>query len=49
MSSMASFVKYVIPSFFNNDAYGILHRARMTKEGALTERYSYLQDFVDGK
>ncbi len=43
-----SFVKYVIPSFFNNDAYGILHRARMTKDGKLTERYSYLQDFVDG-
>ena len=44
-----AFVKYVIPSFFNNDAYGILERARMTKDGKLTERYSYLQDYVDDK
>ncbi|WP_339708584.1 NAD(P)-dependent oxidoreductase [uncultured Kriegella sp.] len=44
-----AFVKYVIPSFFNNDADGILERARMTKNGKLTERYTYLQDYVDGK
>lgn len=43
-----SFVKYVIPSFFNNDASGILERARMTQNGKLTERFSYLQDYVDG-
>jgi saccharopine dehydrogenase (NAD+, L-lysine-forming) len=44
-----NFVKYVIPAFFNNDEQGILERARMTKNGALTAKYSYLQDFVDGK
>ncbi|WP_456420970.1 NAD(P)-dependent oxidoreductase [Lutibacter sp.] len=44
-----SFAKYVIPAFFNNDKDGVLERARMTKNGKLTERFSYLQDFVDGK
>lgn len=44
-----SFSKHVIPAFFNNDAEGVLFRARMTQNGKLTERFSYLQDFVDGK
>ena len=44
-----SFAKYVIPAFFNNDKDGVLHRAKMTEKGKLTERFSYLQDFVDGK
>ncbi|WP_108866240.1 NAD(P)-dependent oxidoreductase [Aquimarina aquimarini] len=43
------FLEYVIPAFFNNDKDGILERARMTQAGKLTERYSYLQDYVDGK
>ena len=43
------FEKYVIPSFFNDDKDGILERAQMTtSKGKLTERFSYLQDFVDG-
>jgi alanine dehydrogenase len=41
------FMKHVVPSFFNNDAEGILQRAQMTNNGKLTERFSYLQDFVD--
>ena len=44
-----AFVESVIPAFFNNDAKGVLERARMTRNGKLTERYSYLQDYVDGK
>jgi alanine dehydrogenase len=44
-----SFAKYVIPAFFNNDEEGVLHRAKMTENGKLTERFNYLQDFVDGK
>lgn len=44
-----SFSKHVIPAFFNNDAEGVLFRARMTQNGKLAERFSYLQDFVDGK
>ena len=35
---------------FNDDERGILKRARMTNEdGQLTERYTYLQDYVEGK
>ena len=44
-----SFSKYVIPAFFNNDNDGVLQRARMTQNGKLTERFNYLQDFVDGE
>jgi alanine dehydrogenase len=43
------FLEYVFPAFFNNDADGILERARMTtSEGTLTERFSYLDDYVNG-
>ncbi|MGB6151069.1 MAG: NAD(P)-dependent oxidoreductase [Pricia sp.] len=44
-----AFVKNVIPAFFNGDRDGVLERARMTQNGKLTERFSYLQDYVDGK
>lgn len=43
------FEKHVMPAFFNNDADGILERARMTSNGKLTKKFAYLQDFVDGK
>lgn len=43
-----AFSKRVIPAFFNGDADGILERARMTQNGKLTKRYSYLQNYVDG-
>ena len=43
-----AFAERVIPAFFDGDAHGIIHRARMTHEGRLTERYAYLQDYVDG-
>ncbi|MFC0605998.1 NAD(P)-dependent oxidoreductase [Winogradskyella pulchriflava] len=45
-----TFVDHVIPAFFNDDERGILKRARITTEdGKLTERFKYLQDYVDGK
>ncbi|WP_111684366.1 NAD(P)-dependent oxidoreductase [Winogradskyella tangerina] len=45
-----TFVEHVIPAFFNSDANGILKRAKITTaDGQLTERFSYLQDYVDGK
>jgi len=44
-----SFANYVIPAFFNGDKDGVLERALMTKNGELTERYKYLQDYVDEK
>jgi alanine dehydrogenase len=43
------FLQHVIPAFYNNDKEGVLERAKMTENGKLTERFSYLQDFVDGK
>ncbi|WP_405210829.1 NAD(P)-dependent oxidoreductase [Dokdonia sp. Asnod2-E02] len=43
------FLEHVIPAFFNGDKDGILERARMTQDGKLTQRYAYLQDYVDGK
>ncbi|MGK0326164.1 MAG: alanine dehydrogenase [Polaribacter sp.] len=43
------FLKNVIPAFFNNDKEGVLQRAKMTENGKLTEHFSYLQDYVDGK
>ena len=42
------FLQNVIPAFFNNDKDGVLARAKMTENGKLTERFSYLQDYVDG-
>ncbi len=43
------FLEYVIPAFFNDDKDGVLERARMTQDGKLTKRFSYLQKYVDGK
>ena len=44
------FTQHVLPAFFNGDQDGILDRARMTRNGKLTPRFSYLRDFVqEGK
>ncbi|WGH75391.1 NAD(P)-dependent oxidoreductase [Tenacibaculum tangerinum] len=44
------FLEHVVPAFFNNDKDGILARSQMTTAtGKLTERYAYLQNYVDGK
>lgn len=44
------FFEHVIPAFFNNDERGVLKRARITTaDGKLTERFNYLQDYVDGR
>ena len=43
------FMEHVIPAFFNEDKDGILQRAKITENGKLTPRFSYLQDYVDGK
>ena len=37
----------VFPSLFGEDVDGIVMRASITKNGKLTERFSYLQDFAD--
>lgn len=42
------FLENVIPAFFNGDKRGILERAKMTtSDGTLTERFAYLQDYVN--
>lgn len=43
------FLEHVIPALYNNDADGILERATICKNGQLTDRFKYLQDYVDGK
>jgi hypothetical protein len=43
------FLEHVIPAFFDEDKRGILKRAKITENKKLTERFSYLQDYVDGK
>lgn len=44
------FLEYVIPAFYNNDKDGVLERSKMTtSEGKLTDRYTYLQNYVDGQ
>lgn len=43
------FVKHIVPAFLNNDKDGILHRSKITEKGKLTERFKYLQNYVDGK
>ncbi len=42
------FLEHVIPAFFNNDKDGVLARAKITENGKLTDRFSYLQNYVDG-
>ena len=42
-------LQHLIPAFFNGDKDGILQRAKITENGKLTPRFSYLQDFVDGE
>ncbi|UYW01813.1 NAD(P)-dependent oxidoreductase [Flavobacterium agricola] len=43
------FLDHVIESFFNDDKDGVLARAAITKNGKLTKRFAYLQDYADGK
>jgi len=39
----------VFPSLFEEDNDKIIERASITKDGALTPKYAYLQDFLNGK
>lgn len=40
------FLEKIVPSFFNDDADGILKRATICENGKLTEKFSYLEDYV---
>ena len=41
------FFNHVIPSFFNNDKEKILYNSRVTLNGNLTPRFSYLMDYIN--
>ena len=42
-------IDHILPQFFNNDQHGILKNASLCMEGALTQKYQYMQDFVSEK
>lgn len=42
----SNLIDKVFPSLFGEDSDGIIERASVTKNGKLTERFSYLQDFI---
>ena len=39
----------VFPSLFGEDSDEIIERATIVKNGNLTERYLYLQDYLEGR
>jgi alanine dehydrogenase len=39
----------VLPHLLSDDAEEVIKRATITENGQLTDQYSYLQDYVDGK
>ena len=45
----ANLIDKVYPSLFGNDDTGMIERATITKDGKLTERYAYLQNYLEGK
>ena len=42
-------LKNVLPHLFGDDSEKVIDNATMTKNGSLTERYSYLEDYLKGK
>ncbi|MGB7841222.1 MAG: alanine dehydrogenase, partial [Salinimicrobium sp.] len=40
------FLNNVLPAFFDEDKDEVLKRAGMTRDGKLTERFKYLENFV---
>ncbi len=43
------FMQHVIPALFDGDKDGVLKGAMMTKDGKLTEKYSYLEGFLNSR
>lgn len=42
-------VEKVLPELLGGDEHGVIGRATLTAGGSLTEKYAYLQDYVDGR
>ncbi|MGC9472520.1 MAG: NAD(P)-dependent oxidoreductase [Bacteroidales bacterium] len=43
-----SLLEYFFPALLSGDPEGMIRRATIVKEGKLTERFGYLQDYVEG-
>lgn len=43
------FLEHIIPAFFNDDKDGVLRRSQITEGGKLTEKFSYLKDYINEK
>lgn len=43
------FLKHILPAFFNSDSDNVLKRSQITDSGRLTERFSYLSDYIKEK
>ncbi len=43
------FLEHVIPAFFNGDASEVLAKSKITENGKLTPRFSYLQSYLEGE
>lgn len=42
-------VEKVLPQLLGDDTGGVIERATIARDGALTERFTYLQEYVDGR
>lgn len=42
------FLRHILPNLIGEDTDQIINRATITENGQLTDRYAYLQDYVDG-
>jgi len=42
-------MKHIIPLLFEGDTDGIIERATIMRQGILTQRFKYLQDYLEGK
>lgn len=42
------FIAHILPNLIGEDKDGIIERATITRNGQLTEKFSYLEDYVDG-
>lgn len=45
----ADLVDRVLPELLGDDDDGVIRRATIAREGRLTEKFGYLQDYVDGR
>ncbi|PIE66539.1 MAG: alanine dehydrogenase [Desulfobacterales bacterium] len=42
-------VEKILPELLGDDEHGVIQRATIATEGHLTEKFAYLQDYVDGR